>query len=59
MRRSSGQVTLEDVAKATGYTINTVSRALKNKPDISRATCDIPGTISRVLCAPAGRRRWP
>ncbi len=40
MGRSSGRVTLEDVAKATGFTINTVSRALKNKPDISRATCE-------------------
>lgn len=34
------RVTLEDIAKATGYTINTVSRALKNKPDISKATCE-------------------
>ncbi len=40
MSRSSGRVTLEDVAKATGFTINTVSRALKNKPDISRQTCE-------------------
>ena len=39
MGRASDRVTLEDVAKATGYTINTVSRALKNKPDISRQTC--------------------
>lgn len=34
------RVTLADVAAATGYTINTVSRALKNKSDISRATCE-------------------
>ena len=40
MGRSSGRITLEDVAKATGYTINTVSRALKNKSDISRQTCE-------------------
>ncbi len=40
MGRTSGRVTLEDVAKATGYTINTVSRALKNKEDISRETCE-------------------
>jgi len=40
MPGSHGKVTLEDIAKATGYTINTVSRALKNKPDISRATCE-------------------
>ena len=40
MGRTSDRVTLEDVARATGYTINTVSRALKNKPDISRATSE-------------------
>ena len=33
------RVTLQDVARATGYTVNTVSRALKNKEDISRETC--------------------
>ena len=38
-------VTLRDVAEATGYTINTVSRALKNKPDIGHDTCL---TIQRV-----------
>lgn len=36
---SGKRVTLQDVANATGYTANTVSRALKNKPDISAATC--------------------
>ena len=40
MGRASSRVTLEDVAKATGYTINTVSRALKNKPDIAKATSE-------------------
>lgn len=39
--RKTGRVTLEDVAKATGFTTNTVSRALKNKPDISRQTCEM------------------
>ena len=33
------RVTLQDVARATGYTANTVSRALKNKSDISAETC--------------------
>ena len=33
------RVTLQDIAQATGYTINTVSRALQNKPDIGRETC--------------------
>ena len=37
--RTKGTVTLRDIAEATGYTVNTVSRALKDKPDISRATC--------------------
>lgn len=30
--------TLQDIADRTGYTVNTVSRALKNKSDISAAT---------------------
>ena len=33
------RVTLADIAEATGFTVNTVSRALKNKDDISRETC--------------------
>ena len=39
MNRNTGRVTLQDIARATGYTVNTVSRALKNKEDISRETC--------------------
>lgn len=39
------RVTLQDIARATGFTVNTVSRALKNKPDISQRTCE---TIQRV-----------
>lgn len=31
-------VTLHDIAQATGYTVNTVSRALKGKEDIGRET---------------------
>jgi len=34
----SGRVTLQDIARKTGYTANTVSRALKNKTDISEET---------------------
>ena len=49
MGRSSGRVTLEDVAKATGFTINTVSRALKNKPDISRQTCEQIQKVAREM----------
>lgn len=39
--RPSGaqRVTLQDIAQRTGFTVNTVSRALKNKSDISAATC--------------------
>lgn len=33
------RVTLQDIARKTGVTVNTVSRALKNKSDISRQTC--------------------
>jgi len=31
-------VTLKDISERTGFTINTVSRALKDKPDISEST---------------------
>ena len=39
MPKEKTRVTLADVAKVTGYTVNTVSRALKDKEDISRETC--------------------
>ncbi len=39
MAKGTGRVTLQDIASATGFTVNTVSRALKNKEDISRETC--------------------
>ncbi len=39
MSANRKRVTLQDIAQATGYTINTVSRALQNKPDIGRETC--------------------
>ena len=40
MKAEAGQkrVLLRDIASQTGYTVNTVSRALQNKPDISKAT---------------------
>jgi len=37
-RTHFGKTTLRDVAQATGFSINTVSHALKDKPDISAAT---------------------
>jgi LacI family transcriptional regulator len=41
MKSSPGpkRVLLQDIATATGYTVNTVSRALQNKPDIAKSTC--------------------
>ena len=40
MSRNNDRVTLQDIAEVTGFTVNTVSRALKNKDDISRETCE-------------------
>lgn len=37
-RRKTGNVTLKDIAQATGFSANTVSRALADKPDISEET---------------------
>ncbi len=41
MRATKGQkrVVLQDIANETGYTVNTVSRALQNKSDIAKSTC--------------------
>ena len=49
MGRSTGRVTLQDVAKVTGYTSNTVSRALKNKPDISVQTREYIQKVAREM----------
>ena len=46
---SSRPVTLADIAKATGLSVNTVSRALKNKDDISRETCERVQKIAREM----------
>ncbi|WP_138750866.1 LacI family DNA-binding transcriptional regulator [Paenibacillus sinopodophylli] len=37
-RKSAKATTLKDIAEQTGFTVNTVSRALKNKEDISAST---------------------
>ena len=38
-RKTLKKITLKDLAEETGYSINTISRALKNKKDISPETC--------------------
>lgn len=38
MTRTGKQITLQDIARETGYSINTVSHALRYKDDISRET---------------------
>jgi len=49
MAKESGRVTLQDIAKATGFTINTVSHALKNKPDISVQTREYIQNVAREM----------
>ena len=39
--KKTGTVTLKDIAAATGFSANTVSRALSDKPDISEETKEI------------------
>ncbi|MBE5808176.1 MAG: LacI family transcriptional regulator [Clostridiales bacterium] len=43
MARTTGtkRVTMQDIARKTGYSINTVSHALRNKDDIARDTRDL------------------
>ena len=36
----TNRVTLRDIAERTGYTVNTVSRALHHRDDISKKTVD-------------------
>ena len=43
------RVTLQDIADATGLSVNSVSRALKNKPDISAATCEKVQRLAREM----------
>ena len=43
------RITLQDVAKATGYSINTISHALKNKPDIAPATREKIQQVAREM----------
>ena len=69
MKDSSRPVTLADIARATGLSVNTVSRALKNKDDISRETCKRVQQVAHemvmsaitwpVPCVPAAPGPWP
>ena len=43
------QVTIKDIAKALGISASTVSRALKNHPDISRDTKDAVNELAKKL----------
>ena len=45
----AARVTLQDIANATGVTVNTVSRALKDKEDISRETCQRIQQVAREM----------
>ena len=51
MSRATGRVTLQDIAQATGYTSNTISRALKDKPDIAPKGNACRGRIMLYLTA--------
>ena len=45
----NSQVTIKDIAKALGISASTVSRALKNHPDISRETKDLVNDLANKL----------
>lgn len=49
MPGAKSPVTLQSIADATGYTVNTVSRALKNKEDISKETCAYIQQVAREM----------
>ncbi|MCL4384878.1 MAG: LacI family transcriptional regulator [Actinobacteria bacterium] len=43
------KITLKDIAKKTGFSANTISRALKNKEDISKATREYIYKVSKEM----------
>ena len=45
----NSQITIKDIAKALGISASTVSRALKNHPDISRDTKDAVNSLAQKL----------
>jgi len=50
MIKPSSKVTLKDIAEKTGYSINTVSRALKSMPDISVETRNKILKVADQMC---------
>ena len=48
-QRRNRRVTMQDIARETGYSVNTVSHALRNKEDISRETRDRIQRVAREL----------
>ena len=53
--------TLQDIAERTGFTVNTVSRALKDKSDISIATREQIKAVADEICGSNmedGEARW-
>lgn len=51
MKRTNGiqRVTMQDIARKTGYSINTVSHALRNKEDIARETRERIQRVAREM----------
>ena len=51
MKQSSGiqRVTMQDIARQTGYSVNTVSHALRNKDDIARETRERIQRVAREM----------
>lgn len=49
LRKVKQVITLKDVAEATGYSVNTISRALRGKDDIAQETRDRIKQVAREL----------
>ena len=51
MKQSNGiqRVTMQDIARQTGYSVNTVSHALRNKDDIARETRERIQRVAREM----------
>ena len=47
--KSTQRVTMQDIARQTGYSINTVSHALRNKDDIARETRERIQQVAREM----------